>query len=139
MFAVTADANIYISGLHFGGVPLLFLNAARAGLIQLAVSDPLLAEVQRILRDKFHWPPDRLEDAAQRLAAFTQHVAPTQTLAVVTDDPDDNRILECAVAAGSHYIVTGDGDLMRLGNYNGIRILKVAEFLELAQITPRRA
>ena len=43
----------------------------------------------------------------------------------------DNRILECAVAAGSDYIVSGDKDLLRLGSYDAIRILNVADFLAL--------
>ena len=50
--------------------------------------------------------------------------------AVVTD-PDDNRVLECAVAAGLRFIVTGDNDLLRLGSYAEIQIVKVADFLEL--------
>jgi predicted nucleic acid-binding protein len=53
---------------------------------------------------------------------------------VITHDPPDNRVLECAVEAGSRFIISGDDDLLRLGTYEGIRILKVAEFLELAQL-----
>jgi predicted nucleic acid-binding protein len=60
-------------------------------------------------------------------------VHPTQTLDVVPDDPDDNRVVECAVAAGSRFIVTGDGDLLRLGSYGNIRILQVADFLKLVE------
>jgi predicted nucleic acid-binding protein len=56
-------------------------------------------------------------------------VAPTQTLNV-TDDPDDNRILECAVAAGSDYIVTYDKDLLRLGEYAGVKIVTAVDFLQ---------
>ncbi len=44
---------------------------------------------------------------------------PTQTLDVIKEDPDDNRILECAAAAKSDYIVTDDKDLLRLGKYGG--------------------
>jgi predicted nucleic acid-binding protein len=50
-------------------------------------------------------------------------------LDVVKDDPDDNRIVECAVSSGSEYLVTGDKDLLRLRVYDAIRIVKVAEFL----------
>ena len=58
---------------------------------------------------------------------------PTHVLDVVPDDPDDNRVVECAVAAGSRFIVTGDGDLLRLGSYGNIQILNVAEFLKLIE------
>jgi len=50
---------------------------------------------------------------------------------VIKEDPPDNRVLECAVSAGSDYIVTGDKDLLRLGRYDAIRILSVADFLDL--------
>ena len=52
-------------------------------------------------------------------------------LDVVAEDPADNRILECAVAAGSQYIVTGDKDLLRLGSYDSIKILTVSGFLKV--------
>ena len=46
------------------------------------------------------------------------------------DDPDDNRIVECAVEAGSEYIVTKDKDLLRLGGYGGIKIIRPADLLK---------
>jgi hypothetical protein len=39
---VTADSNIYISALHFGGPPDDFLNLARAGKIHLSISDEIM-------------------------------------------------------------------------------------------------
>jgi predicted nucleic acid-binding protein len=49
----------------------------------------------------------------------------------VPDDADDNRVLECAVEAASAFIVPGDGDLLRLGGYAGIRILRATDFLRM--------
>lgn len=51
---------------------------------------------------------------------------------MIAHDPPDNRVLECAVSAGSDFIVTGDKDLLRLKRYDGIRIVSVAEFLDIA-------
>jgi predicted nucleic acid-binding protein len=50
---VTADTNIYISGLIFTGPPRQFLMQAEAGRFRLAISDALLEELGRILRAKF--------------------------------------------------------------------------------------
>jgi predicted nucleic acid-binding protein len=50
---VTADSNIYTSALQFGGQPQRLIELARAGAIELAISPPIVAEVQRVLRDKF--------------------------------------------------------------------------------------
>lgn len=60
MLRVTADSNFYISALHFGGPPDDFLNLARAGCIQLTISDAIVDEVTRILRLKFRWSLDAL-------------------------------------------------------------------------------
>ncbi len=134
MIVVTADTNIYISALQFGGVPLQFLNQARGGAFRLAVSPALNREIRGVLGEKFAWPQLRLDEAFARLARFTDLVHPTRTIDAVPDDPDDNRILECAVASASAYIVTGDHHLLRLGSYDGIAILRAAEFLTLLPI-----
>jgi putative PIN family toxin of toxin-antitoxin system len=128
---VTGDSNIYISALVFAGRPLQFLDAARAGVFRLAISDPLLEEIYRVLQDKFLWPAEDLAEAAADIADFTLRVQPTRTIDAVLEDPDDNRVLECAVAARSGYIVTGDAALLRLSEFEGIRIVRVADFMAL--------
>jgi uncharacterized protein len=72
-----------------------------------------------------------LKEAMASLRDFTQLVTPAQTLHVIREDPDDDRVIECAVASGSQFIISGDKHLLRLGLYENIRILKVAEFLNL--------
>jgi len=130
---VTADTNIYISALVFAGVPRQFLKEAEAGRFRLAISDAIRGELQGVLRDKFSWAEAEITETLSLLAGCTTLVEPTQMLNVVPDDPDDNRVIECAVAAGSRFIVTGDGDLLRLGSYGNIKILKAAEFLKLVE------
>jgi uncharacterized protein len=51
---------------------------------------------------------------------------------VIKEDPPDKRILECAVEAGSDYILTWDKDLLRLAEYGRIKILRVPDFLQRA-------
>jgi predicted nucleic acid-binding protein len=48
----------------------------------------------------------------------------------VPSDPDDNRGLECAVAAGSDAIVTGDSHLLVLKQFRGADIVTVGEFFD---------
>lgn len=66
---------------------------------------------------------------------MANRVTPTRTLKVV-DDPDDDRILECAVEAGSEFIVTNDKAILRLGEYGVIKIMRVVDFLQ--QIYPAK-
>jgi uncharacterized protein len=130
VIGVTADSNIYISGLLFLGPPFQFLEAARAGSFELSLSDALLGEIQRVLRMKFLWQEAQLDALSIRLEKFTRRVHPTFTLDVVPADPDDNRVLECAIAASSQFIVSGDNDLLQLGQYRSIQIVRVADFMK---------
>src|SRR4051812_38043551 len=114
MRRVTADTNIYISGLNFRGKPFEFLQLARAGAIDVAISEPILVEVRRVLQLKFHWPEDEVTEIERQIGRFTRRVVPEQTVDVIKDDPTDNRILECAAAARSDFIVTGDKHLLQL-------------------------
>ena len=55
----------------------------------------------------------------------------TYRVLILEDDPDDNRILECALAANASYIISGDEHLLDLGEYRGIMIISLAGFLKL--------
>lgn len=137
MLTLTADTNILISALHFGGKPRQFLELARSGTIRLAISDDIQAELRRVLRDKFGWEESRLNALDTHLADFTVKVHPTQRLQVVKDDPDDDRVIECAVASASSFIVSGDRHLLDLRQYQDIPILRVADFLGREPEVPR--
>jgi putative PIN family toxin of toxin-antitoxin system len=103
---------------------------ATAGEIEIAISEPIIAEVVRILGDKFEWPLERLAQAERTMRKIGLMVTPTQKLNVVRSDADDNAIVECAVASGSEAIVTGDKDLLRRKEYAGIKMVTVRDFLQ---------
>ena len=126
---IVLDSNVYISALIFGGNPRIVLELAEEGLVEVSVSQPILAEVERILREKFSWPNDRVEAAASHLWAFAHHASPLQTVGDCID-PDDNRVLEFALEARAHVIVTGDAHLLTLHPYREILILTPKQFLE---------
>jgi putative PIN family toxin of toxin-antitoxin system len=98
--AVTADTNIYISALFFGGRPRQLLDAAERGRVALAISDALLAELDRVLGDKFKLPEERRREAMATVTECATVVRPTRRIEAVPEDPDDNRVLECAVRPG---------------------------------------
>ena len=107
MTQVTLDSNVYLSGIVFGGKPKRLLEMAIDGEIEVAVSDPIIQEVRRHLLGKFGWSEPRAAEAVESIAEFARHVTPAETIETVPTDPDDNRVLECAVSAGSQIVVTG--------------------------------
>ncbi len=130
MISLTFDTSVYVGALNSRGFAYRIFMMARTGIARIDISDAILDETIRVLRDKFGWDGYRLHDARLRLASFTNSVTPKQALDVIKEDPPDNRILECGVEAGSQYIVTWDNDLLRLGEYAGIRFIRPADFLQ---------
>jgi putative PIN family toxin of toxin-antitoxin system len=131
---VTADTNVLVSGLVFKrGKPHQLLQKALNGEISLTVSKAIIDEVADVLGRKFGVSAEDIAIAQSIVADAARTVQPAVELYVIKEDPADNRILECAVSAGSDYIVSGDNDLLRLGSYDAIRILKVADFLQIAE------
>jgi putative PIN family toxin of toxin-antitoxin system len=131
--SATLDTNIYVSALVYRGTPLRLLHLAIDGDLEVAISQPILDETLRILREKFGWQEERLQGAEALINGCARRVSPSQTLSVVKEDEPDNRILECAAEAGSEYIVSGDKDLHRLGQYGNARVIKVADMLDVIQ------
>lgn len=96
---------------------------------RLVLSKPILDELLGILARKFSRDAEELAHAAVFLSELAQLVKPRRRLHVVKDEPD-NRILECALAGRADAIVTGDRALLALGEYRGVRVIGLREFLE---------
>jgi putative PIN family toxin of toxin-antitoxin system len=128
---VVFDTNIYISSfISHGGRAEQAYQLAIDGMVALFTSIPILTETARILREKFRWDDEHITAAVRHAAAVATVVRPSVRLSVVADEPD-NRILECAVEAVAELVVTGDRHLLDLQEYEGIRIVTLAEFLEM--------
>lgn len=129
------DTNILFSGLGWQGRPFHCLQAARQGEIILLTCREILTELEEKLCVKRHMPASDAARAVAEILLFSQLVTIPNVLKVVAADPDDDKILECAVVGGAHYIVTGDRrHLLPLANYQGIPIITAAAFLALMPV-----
>ena len=86
--------------------------------------------MERILEEKFNWPKNRITETTNYLWQIALTFEPTVRVSDCRD-PDDNPVLECALAGAAIAIVTGDRDLLDLHPYRGISILTPRQFLEL--------
>ena len=68
----------------------------------------------------------------RRYGMLATLVKPTRITRTVPADADDDHVIAAALAARADAIATGDGDLLRLDPWQGIRILPPAEVLRLA-------
>ena len=128
---VVLDTNILISAFIFpGGPPEAVVRAALDGRVELVTSPPLLAELGRVLADKFGWEPPLAAEAVTQVARIATVVRPDDRVQVVLDDPDDDRVLEAAAAGRADVIVSGDRHLLRLRSWQGVPIEKAAAFVK---------
>jgi hypothetical protein len=137
---VVLDTSVIISALLSAeGPPAQIIDLWKAGVFDVAISTPLLDELKRALDypqvKKFQkMTPDEINTLLGRWSTISVYVEPEVALEVVEDDPDDNRVLECAVAAKVNYIISGDKHLLDLGEYRGIEVLPPAGFIVLLSL-----
>jgi len=127
---IVVDTNVVVSALVFGGVPRQVMDLVDTGMCSLYFSPPIQAEVERILEEKFGWRLPEIGVRTRTLWSVGTQVNPVVSIAAVTDDPDDDRVLECAVAAQADAIISGDRHLLRLGSFRSIPIRSPRQFLD---------
>lgn len=130
------DTNVLLSGLLWHGVPHVLLQAVRDGSLTLVSSLALLAELERVIhRPKFDVILARSATSRDRSLAELRQLAeiiePAPLPQPVCRDPDDDAVLALALAAQADLIVSGDDDLLALGQFQGISIVGPAAAVEL--------
>jgi putative PIN family toxin of toxin-antitoxin system len=132
---VVLDTNAALSGLLWQGTPGKLIDAACSTILTLHTSAPLLAELGNVLhRDKFARPLAALRLTADEIcegyAALATVVMPAIIPPTVIDDPDDDAVLACAVAAEADYVVSGDPHLLKLEQFRNIPIVTPAQAVQ---------
>ena len=113
------------------------MQAARQGQCLSLTCEPILAELAEKLRLKRAFSGAQAEEVAGEIRAFSQVTSIAGVLQIVAADPDDDAVVECAVAGQAGFIVSGDRHLLDLGRYLDIEIITAAEFLaRLAAMPP---
>ncbi|ETW98495.1 MAG: hypothetical protein ETSY1_18505 [Candidatus Entotheonella factor] len=127
------DTNVFVSIFTSSSErPMAQLWAAAVRQrYTLVISPAIIREVAGILQHKFAWADPEVVRLIKVLARVGELVTPQITLDVIGADPDDNRILECAVAGHANVIVFGDRELRRLGVYDGIPIVVPRDFMRM--------
>lgn len=127
---VVFDTNIFISAFAIpGGTAERAVLRIIEGRDELVISSAIIKEVLSVLSLKFGRDREALSHVAVILSDMGEWVDPKQTVRVLKDDPD-NRILECATFGKADVIVTGDKEMLRLGEFNQVKIVSLRKYLE---------
>ena len=126
---VFLDTNVIASATATRGLCADVLRTA-IEFHELVVSEHLLGELQRILKDKFGSPPDLITDVVRLLREDTI-MAESQPLANVSlKDAADIAIITSAVNGGAKLLVTGDKEMLTLKRVGTLNIITPRQFWE---------
>lgn len=128
---VVFDTNVVASASFWRGASFDCLAAWAQGRCLAVVSAPLLAAYHETVEElRLDCPGRNCVAWARALTESAELVFPVERASGATPDPDDEMILECALAAEADFIVSGDKQhLLALREFKGIAIVSPAEFL----------
>jgi putative PIN family toxin of toxin-antitoxin system len=142
MIRLVLDTNVLVSAILVPeGPPAQLLSLVRNGAVELVFSPPTLVEVLEVLRrprlvaflKKHDVGPEEAEDFIRALAGISVLASGELKAEGISADANDNMFLACAVEGEAQYIVSGDRHLTDLKNFQGIPIMRPAEFLQLVR------
>jgi len=127
---IVLDTNVLVSALGWSGAPRESLKLCTQQRARLCLSPEILRELERVLfYPKLGFQERAIVEYLELLTEIAYLVEPSFRLANVLEDPDDHRVLECALASRADFVVSGDRHLTRLKSFEGIPILKPQQFL----------
>ena len=126
---VLFDTNVLIAAFISEGVCAKLMRRARKRQFSLVSSPAILQEFQDVLIRKFSATRRESQEALQVIMEAVE--AMTQSERAVTGvcrDPEDDRILGCALSGEVDYLITGDEDLLVMKQFKAIRIITPRDF-----------
>ena len=125
---VTVDTNFLISATQWDySVAHKLLKKFVLSDTEIFTTQDILDETAEVLERDFEYSKDEAKNIIEKILLFANLIEPKQKVDVIKDDPEDNKIIECAVEASADLIITYDRHLLRLKNYGKIKIIKPEE------------
>lgn len=108
-------------------------EALKENRYDLAISNEILLEYEEQLSLRYHIP-----DASEILENLLENqniqlINPEYRWNLISQDPDDNKFVDCAIASNSDWIVTNDKHfnvLLDVG-FPKVNVISIAEFIQL--------
>ncbi len=133
---VVIDTNVLVSSF-FGGKPRQIMDHWKAGRFTLCLSEALLEEYLRVLGRMGLTDEPEIKELLGLLSQspqvlYKRHV---RLARYVPEDPDDDKVVACALALGATRVVTGDKALLNLRHVQDAAFVTPAQFLVSLQKT----
>lgn len=138
---IVLDTSVLVSAARSrNGASFALVSSLPNPLFRICLSVAVYTEWQAVLTRPEHLPPGA--DANMALG-FIRYIASMSHLQDVhflwrpfLRDPDDDMVLECAVAAGCRYIVTHNTKDFRRTAELGVKAVTAGQFLQILKESP---
>src|SRR3989344_264187 len=108
------------------------IKAYRKGKNELILSPQILKEFREVIsRPKFGFSQEQIINVFKQIVNISTIVMPSVEVNIIKDDPEDNKVLECAETGKVDYIVSGDVHLLNLKQYKGVKIVQSKSILDI--------
>ncbi len=126
---VTVDTNFLISATQWDySVAHKLLKNFILSDAEIFTTQDILDETIEVLKRDFEYSKDEAKNIIEKILLFAKLIEPKQKVEIIKDDPDDNKVIECAIESSSNYIISYDRHLLKLKEYKGIKIITPEEF-----------
>jgi len=129
---ITVDTNFLISATQWDySVANKLLEKLLINNYEIFTTKEILDEFEEILKRDFKYNNEEVKRIVDVLLQFLILIEPIRKITIVLDDPDDNKIIECALESKSDYIVSYDNHLLKIKEYKGIKIVKPEDLIKI--------
>ncbi len=98
--------------------------------IEIFTSYEILEEYKEVLRRDFKYEEEDVHKIILELLLYMQVIEPITKIKAVFEDPDDDKVIECALESNSEYVLSYDKHLLNLKEFRGIKIITPEKFLD---------
>jgi putative PIN family toxin of toxin-antitoxin system len=126
---VVLDTNVFVSALGWKGASRNIFNNCIDGDLELFISTGIFDEIKRVLNyPKLKFRQEEIYEFLDQILEVGNLIETKVNLEIIKDDPSDNKFLECAVSADADYIISRDPHLLKIREFQGIKIVSPEDF-----------
>ncbi|WP_229366083.1 putative toxin-antitoxin system toxin component, PIN family [Fibrisoma montanum] len=132
MLRIVLDTNLLVAIIGRLSPYRWLFDSIIAGKVALCVTTDILMEYREIMEQK------NGVDVAENVINFITVMPTTERIEIfyafdlITDDPDDNKFIDCAIAADADYLVSNDKhfEVLKKIEFPKVNWIRLAQFEE---------
>lgn len=132
---IVADTNILISATFWYGTSYEIIEKVENKEIELIISKDIIKEFIEVLNSeeiqmKIKNKNLEMQRTVEKILSISIIVEPKKKFNFIKEDNEDNKILECAYEGKADFIISQDNHLLKLREFEGIKIISPDEFIK---------